>query len=160
MSLAQAVLEIAHEMEVSDWGETPVPPAEIEADYRSIAKQLRIAVKASEGSPQVQALPDLGIPPLISTVIGGANKRILEKSQENLQECMSTIKKVEKASSGMVELVGNPHSDIPEFMPIDEQIPVGATPIVNGAVYRMEADGRLHFQEEPTRQLRARYSKT
>lgn len=143
MSLAQVVLEIAQEMEESQYSKT----------LEGFVTQLRRAVKASEGSAQDNSPK----PSIFMTEINAGNRRLLQESQENLQECMSTIKRVESSSTGVVELVGNPHSDIPEFMPTDENIPLGAMPIIQGAVYRMEQDGKLHYQEEPTRQLRTRH---
>ena len=145
MSLSEVVLEIAGEME----GKADCFHEDISTVLKSFAASLRMAVKASQNNSPLTPSHSL------HDVIQDTNKKLVRESQQSLHDAMSSIRKQESFSGSVIELVGCPDSSVPEFLPVDESIPVGACPIVNGSVYRMEGDGKLHFLKEETEKYRA-----
>ncbi len=132
MSLADAVLAVATEMETE--AEKCVH-TEDACLMRSFAKQLRLAVKASQGnfSPQTTVLP--------SQVMEDRAKQIRLRDQRIQAE-------QEEASRELMVLHGG-KSDA-TMTPVQRNMPIGAKIIRDGEVYVLGEDGRLCFSQEDT----------
>ncbi|MDE2095728.1 MAG: hypothetical protein KGL39_00595 [Patescibacteria group bacterium] len=152
MSLAGAINDIANG--IDEDVQTLVQDDEVNLpvlvkQLRGYAKQLRFAVKASEG---VSPLPLVSQPEVPAFI----NHRLqIEKAKEEFRKDPSQIKRItdleESIEPRLLELVGGAsngdHATVPGNMPI------GARTQVNGQVYKLHKDGKGYFDEKETFRL-------
>lgn len=134
MSLAQAVLDVAAEMDevAKDAVGTGCPLL-----LRSFARELRTAVKAAERD--VAPVPSQGVP-------GGIV--LPSHSRPGVPQ--------EDGGERMAECVGGSFNG--DMVPVPANVPVGAyLPVADAEVYRLDAGGKLTFSATQTqRYLQAR----
>lgn len=137
MSLADAVLDIAQEMEkAADEGEQML---DLHAALCTYASQLRLVVKAAGGPPT------LTVPP--GFTMGADGKVHLANRDLRKPEPKDDSKGIGK---GMVEIADGPMSDdVSTLMEIDPSMPVGAKMFIGSYVYQLGGDGKLHYASSP-----------
>lgn len=145
MSLADAVLEIAQDME--DYPKIlngrDVAALEIEMVVASWVKQLRRAVTAAEGStPPVNPLARLLTPEAQHMIE-------IEKAREEFRHKNARRAEAEENIDGtMRECVGGPAHGA--FVPTPASMPCGAkTHVLEDQVYQLGEDGKLHHIPPP-----------
>lgn len=174
MSLKEAVLAIADGIEedagaVLPNGEPALSPV-VEATLRGYAKQLRIAVKASGDGPAPGAFmmqPDMSsmMQPDMSSAMF-SHRAMIEKAKS---EFAGKIKPIEGAGDvghdqggqqfhdnmdRMFPVVGGPvggNDTVEAMAPLPSNAPVGCHTVLAGAVYTLQEDNRLHYDEDQTR---------
>lgn len=145
MSLKEAVLEIATEME----NEAKALEGTAGAEYarmtlRGFAKQLRVACKAAPDqgpAPSVPAAPALGlgaglVPEELQHFLG------VQKAREDLRRAKNATDAQEIVEQRSVWIVGGPHDGACTQIP--PQMPVGYRIERFGLVYELRQDGNLH----------------
>ncbi len=174
MSLAEAVLDIVEEMEMTIETNTS---ADLCRDVLSWAKQIRRAVKASGGIPvetpmakTEKILTATHLPTPAGTPITFAlnqsplaardpwplaEKERLEKErnsqkshQDRIRQDQAEAAAREESGTKLTYLVGGDLDG--DMMPLNPSMPVGAKTLLSGQVYVLEADRKLHFSQEET----------
>lgn len=133
MALADAVLQIADEMEKES--EVCGPHCCV-AYLKNYAQQLRLVVKAS----QCEA-PPITAPTSIDTSVRRyeeIQQRLAAKAREELAAVMQR----ESQETTLAMCVGGPADGV--MAPIAGGMPVGAKTKIDGAVYRLAPDHKLH----------------
>lgn len=153
MPLSDAVLEIAQQMEEELVRlKTDGEPGEAESALRGFARQLRSAVKASEGALQsMQAT---------STVPGGnafirdaeivAQHALLEGAKKARFQEAEGIRYWPVADGPALE------GEIPLSVPLPGNAAPGGFALVGKYVYEVRADGKLYYHEEQTKLYQAK----
>lgn len=170
--LAEAVAMIAEEMEreaqdlkeVGDAGS-----AFCAMTLKGFARQLRVALKSGEGPGTVQMQPQSGPGPLIipshSADLGNlllhpagiTDPRVAEAlKQDQLARQRRRAQTQEGLEPVQRELIGGPGDDVYTLAPVDALMPTGAKVHVNGKVYVLREDGKLHFDADETTKLSAK----
>lgn len=130
------------------------------AKAAGFARELRTAVKASGGDrPAPRQTPGgLLIPGAVREEnLDPAVKEALERDREARQR-RSALE--ERSTERQVELVGGPAAEGGMTMaPINPEMPVGGFSRVGDAVYQLRKDGKLHYSNEETLQLKERLAK-
>ena len=151
MALADAILEIAEEMEESAETEEIGKELGWKSSLRLYARNLRRIVKAAEGQPQPiqqsaptneQILSAMGCDPQ------GPAKAAAKANRKSEKE--------EQGGSQSIEVVGGPmggSDDCPQFVDVQGTPPVGGKTALGNAVYVLRVkDGRrqLAYSQEDT----------
>ena len=154
MSLAEAVLDMADEMEKIDWDRHMSCPTEgVTYVVNGWAKQLRTAVKAA-GGVQAEA------PPPGSFLIGtdrtsaaAQHATMIERARQEARLGRQKAGVEELLEPRMVVIVGG-NSD-GDCLLVPHDMPVGAkTQVPGGEICVLKANGQLHYSEEDTREMR------
>ncbi len=136
MGLRESVEDIIKEMEADD--------AEDSIHYlRPYIKILRIALKASAVDPDAIRLASA---PLIPQMSPEAHHRLqIEKAKEEFRGKSAVME--EALSDKQLELVDGPGYDkaCPTYIPMPADMPIGAKTSIEGSIYQLRKDGRLHF---------------
>lgn len=153
MSLAEAVLEVAEQMETTD-----VKDEAARVYFSVFAKMLRTAVKAVEGQQVFQG--NLG-------PFGGTDLFMSPEAQREHfvaieREKIRKAKQASDAEEGpllgeaMREVVNGPakNGDEPTFVSTPPGGRVGDRTILADSVYFLASDGKLHYHEESTKELK------
>ena len=153
MSLAEAVTMIVEEMEKDSQA---IPGRDSDPRLNAYAKQLRIALRCDAGRPQQTApmfppgFQPTGGPQTSENnpYIAAAREEFRKKKlEERRQEALGPLRE----PGGLVQLVGVPGSDgISTSVEVNEALAPGATPIIDGKVFRYEEDGKLHYAAQET----------
>lgn len=157
MSLQDVVLEIADEMERA--GNALVANADRDGALAGVgmkdyAKQLRRAVKASEGYRSPVSTPDE-----FQQTFRHKGSPLVDTSDPEVQKVKALIeaetkhtRKITNAEEGlstdMLTFVGGPFDG--ELAPLDSSAPVGAKIPAGNAVYVLTPERRLEFSQEET----------
>lgn len=144
MSLKEAVLEIASDLEemAKNYLDGDVDDPELDVALRLLAAQLRGACRVSPGE---SARPD-------PIKIAQYNEELKKQAERKRQQDHEHAQMMEKTGTSMLWCEGGPaHGTL---LPAPSAIPIGATPIIMGAVYVMMGDGKLWFNEEETKKMR------
>ncbi len=138
MSLAEAVLAVADEMEKDLKLGTVHPDSMLAIQFAGYVKQLRLVVKASQGnfSPQSTVLP--------SQVMDDRAKQIRLRDQRIQAE-------QEEASREMIMLHGGKSDG--DMISVSQSFPVGTRMASGGQVYQKREGGEFHFSQEETNKL-------
>lgn len=128
MSLAKAVLEVVNFMEDDV---TSNIDSVVARQLLGYARMLKVAVQANEGATSVQT-------PVMPAELQHAV--MIEKARAEFRK----DKQEEKEPAVTLLVGGNSDGDC---IPIDPAMPIGAKIQVNGQVYQLQADHKLHFVE-------------
>lgn len=125
---------------------------------KSFARELRTAVKASEGS-------SLGFGPMnpmaaLLTGVGpqtSENNPLIKAAREEFRNKKRKTEAEEGLAANMIELVeAGTDNSTPTFVEFPNEAPVGAKTEIAGKVYELKEDRKLHFSLEETQ----KYHKT
>lgn len=147
MSLRDAVLEIADQMQTdSDEWAVSTEPSLIYAFVRGYIRQLRSAVKASEGESHTQAASDMQWIPGQNNHL---SKALAQQAKEELQSATSRLHAEEAVGvQGVVMAVlhGGPFDG--DTVPLSPDMPKGAKTAIGDAVYQLTESGELQYLEQ------------
>ncbi len=129
MSLAKAVLEVVNFMEDDVTSNTDSVVARQLLGY---ARMLKVAVQAHDGAG------DRPTPPVMPAELQHAV--MIEKARAEFRKGKQ---EEEEKDPVVAPLVGG--SSDGDCIPIDLAMPVGAKTQVNGQIYQLQADHKLHF---------------
>ena len=140
MSLAEAMLDIAEQMDKdalqSDTGDGVL----VRLSLVNYAKQIRSAVKAAGTQPNNIASALVYHNPR-SISLEDQHRTMVDQAREEFRKAKGKADIQEKGER-MVELVGQD-----ELYPILACMPVGARMVIGTQVYELRADNKLHFVE-------------
>ncbi len=135
MSLQQAISDIADRID-SDVENLTLDNITIVL-LKGLSRELRTAVKASEGSNPLMQQSFM------------TNEMMIEKEREKIRR-----EKAEKGDEGpserMVEMITPDSEDVPILVAIDGKMPQGARTVIGKSVYILGTDSKLHFSREET----------
>ncbi len=146
MSLREAVLAIADEMEECSKSPEPDVTGAWRDRMMSYVKQLRLSLKASEGEHRLTTILSSHDPVLEAV----ANR---EKERKLKQE-MEYANRADASGPKMIEIVEEGTDTTLVDMPGD--MPIGARTLIAGKVYQLKDDNKLHYDSEQTEKLRAK----
>lgn len=129
MALRDAVLEVVEQME-----------NDRNPDLLTYARQLRLLVKASDNAP---------VQPSYHWTESGQSAQVKE-IEKKIKLRADTE---EKMGERMVTLQGG--SCDGDMVSIDSTMPIGARTLLNGQVYQLQGDNKLHFDEKATAGLKS-----
>ncbi len=159
MSLRDVIGEIADDME--KWADGDDIPQTITNEIRSYAKQLRRALKASEGEVQQQTQSSPFLVPQVQHdhFIAKAREEFRKQKGEGqggIHPAMDRKAEFEEAQDGIMVQTSNGPVD-GDWVSVDPQMPVGAKRVLAGGVYVLKQEGKqtfLEYSEEETLKLK------
>ena len=152
MSLAEAVLAIADDLEIEaknkeDWIDST------RLVFRSYVKQLRAAVKAAAGAQTEAPPPGSFLIGTDRTSAAGQHATMIEKARREMQQGRQRAGVEELLEPRMVMIVGG--SSDGDHLMVPQDMPVGAKiEVPGGEVCVLGADGKLHYSEMDTREVK------
>lgn len=135
MSLAEAVLQVAADMEkAATWGDnTPPHVMTLAAEMVGFVRTLRMVVKATAGE----------FPRQDNVRFGHIRQQVLDaKGGEEAAKILMERAKREDATDRMIHVADGPHKGL--YVTISGAMPVGANTFIMGEVHWLGADGDLH----------------
>lgn len=157
MALIEAIKDTLQDMD--DWESKitdQIPITEIKTRIRSYIREINIALKA--GEPHVLDFKSPTPGAVNQGAIEEIRRALIDAEKTNLQRSAQAVIQQEQTSGDIVDVIGgkaNP-DNIPTVVSIDSRMPVGAKTILNGDVYVLGEDRKLHFCPEETKKV---YSK-
>lgn len=139
MSLSEAILSVAEELEATDSKSLIV----LRAVINNAAKQLRLIVKVNEGNtsaPSPYVFPFGGSPLSVAPEV--QHRLEIEKAKQEFRKPSPQVIKIEEEYDGdMVEIVG---SDPPSYTSINPQMAEGNYTSIDGKTYQLRSR-KLHL---------------
>ncbi len=154
MSLKEAMLDLANDMEADVNEEDTIPSSVMRGYIRSIRMAVKAAPDDSVPLPaQLPVMNPMQADPMQSMVhhfqqVERAKEEMRQKKEEGVER---------EIGEHLVEVIGSPDSEdgIPETTVIDASMPVGAKTAIGGCVYIRGTDGKLHYSREDTEKIKA-----
>ena len=148
MSLAEAVLDVADEMEKTEWDAHEVAPV-----VRGWAKQLRTAVKSAGGAQAEAPPPGSFLIGTDRTSAAAQHATMIERARQEARLSKQKGEVKELLEPRMVLIAGGSLDG--DHLLVPQDMPVGAkTEVPGGEVCVLGADGCLHYSEMDTREVK------
>ena len=141
MSLQQAITDIADRID-GDVANAVLDNLTVIL-LKGLSRELRTAVKSSEG-----------IPPPIQQVFP-PHEVMIEKEREKIRR-ERAAKGEEEPGERMVEIVGPDNGEVPMMIAIDTRMAQGYRTMVGASVYILGSDDKLHLSKEETEKYQQR----
>ncbi len=147
MSLRDVILEIVDDMDNEIALVTRADAQFCPSFVKTWAKQLRYAVKASEGEiPHLQTVRT-AVPNELLPGYGGPRKNTVKAPVRDQLESPDDL----QGGGRMVLCVGGGNDGV--CAPLDNRAPIGCKTLVENDVYILKGDGQLHFSASETLKL-------
>jgi hypothetical protein len=146
MSLAQVVLEIAEELELEC---KTCETNEAISLLTMYAKQLRRAVKASEGAEQIKATSQ--IEAMAASIIPTPRQVLASTARADRDVAQKRAVAEEGMGVRMCVCVGGASEG--DMVPFDPNAPIGVRSVIGRQVYQLKEDGKMHFDESATSKM-------
>lgn len=160
MTLAEAVLELADEMEreAADLKDAE-PTGYMVMTLKGYAKQLRIAAKVATPPPAPAIVPSLSPAVQHAAAIEAARAEFKGKVNQIPNGSLDRAAALEEGFDGkLTELVGcpdDPNDGTPTMIQFPPDAPVGAKTALPSGVYVLQEDRKLHFSAEETAKVKS-----